>query len=175
MLVGTLAEVAEHFSVTLQVVYGWRREGMPGARGMWDLAAIDEWRVQQSIVSESQEEIDSSVAASVGMGRSENLERVRYWTARKHELDYAARRGELVERDEVKRVWAERVIAMRGAMLRLSRALGAQLEGLDAAGRMDLIDKLVREMLIEFASGHVGILDEEERQMVNALLSWEPQ
>lgn len=42
-IVGSLQEVAKARGISYHIVREWRRIGMPGKRGRWDLDAIDEW------------------------------------------------------------------------------------------------------------------------------------
>ena len=43
-VVAKLVDVASHYGVSPETVRDWRRKGMPGQRGQWDLDAIDRWR-----------------------------------------------------------------------------------------------------------------------------------
>jgi hypothetical protein len=44
-VVDTLRKVAEHYRVKPQTVTEWKKVGMPGRKGAWDLDQIDRWRV----------------------------------------------------------------------------------------------------------------------------------
>lgn len=39
-----LAKVAEHFGIAYQTIRDWKRSGMPGQPGHWDLLEIEVWR-----------------------------------------------------------------------------------------------------------------------------------
>lgn len=89
----TLSEVAAFFGLATQTVKQWRTESppMPGQEGAWPLPEIVRWRhskVVQTDVMQAQ--------------RSEQLEATKLKNEQLR-AEIAARRGELIERDEVER------------------------------------------------------------------------
>lgn len=95
-------EVAEFFGVSVDTVHLWRKKGMPGSSGRYDLHDVLAWLRSDGpwrpkIIEPSQSAgLDDLIVAS---GDSPNLERYRLAKAQLAELELEGKRRAVVPRD----------------------------------------------------------------------------
>ena len=101
--------VARHFHVASRTVERWIAEGCPRTKeGHYDLRAIEKWVMERRGSAEGRDAKEGHWVT-----------RWKAAKARLAELDYAHRRGELIERDAVERIWSREVVSLRNSLLTL--------------------------------------------------------
>ena len=94
LIVETLADVADVFALSTSAIASWRKDGMPGSPGRFDISKIVQWeRAKRS--------------STGGVAEELKLADIRLKTAqaRAKELENSISEGDLVERSEVE-LWA---------------------------------------------------------------------
>lgn len=139
--------LASLFKVTAGTITRWERDGMPvakraprGQHSLFDVEAVRAWR--QSVEAST----DGNASTSLTTSRAQLADAQRI----KVELDIAARRGELVSREQVIREGQAHVKGWT-AMLRSLPRRAAQLGILEAA-QVPALEALVRDVLTEISS-----------------------
>ena len=98
-IVGSLADVARFFRVHPDTVRTWRRQGLPGDKGAWNLSAIVAWR-------EGRRRATPEMIPGAAEGRFEADARKATADADLYEMKRDQRRGDLIDVDTVTRVYA---------------------------------------------------------------------
>lgn len=158
-VVSTLAAVAQSFGVSFSTVkQEWRRSGMPGCAGHWDLAEIAAWKSLReknpaaleaggSKSEEDRAEFRRRLAADV---------RIREADARRRERENRLAEGGIVLRDDVDRAFAEMIVAVRTAFKRIPRKL---------------MPRFPADQAVELAAE----IEREIDDVLNMLSKWRPQ
>lgn len=124
--VKTLGEIAEIYDVSADTVKRWRTEGMPGVTGKYVMQDVSRWLrsegpwkpyAKPSVPAAS----DDPLLAD---GDSPALERYRLAKAKHAELDLEQRKGELIEREKAKDVFARWAVLIRRMGETLARRYG---------------------------------------------------
>ena len=136
--------IADAFGVVPKTIVEWQEQGFPvAARGRpgvpseYDLPACIEWLVQRE------------VRKVQGESQRDRLFRLQ---GDKAELELAEKRGLLVPAEEVEPKLRSACIAARELLLRDSRKLADQVEGLDRDAREALISSTHEEFLRHLAN-----------------------
>jgi phage terminase Nu1 subunit (DNA packaging protein) len=119
-IVTTLADVATAFNRHLQTVKVWRTEGMPGEPGSYDLDEIAAWLDSRGL--RHGDDADAKPAAD----SRQEAERRRIWAiAKREELKTKQLQGQLVDVDEVGRLYAHHATHARALLEQIpDRLLG---------------------------------------------------
>ena len=171
-VVVTQREAAAHFAVSVRTLRSWRESGCPGERGRYSLAAIADWYEERQGGSRSR----NGTAAGAGDPEGDE-DGLSYWDtrfrrarARIHELDLQIRSGEAVATSAVHQAFVGRALEIRRAFLGMGRSLGPAVVGLEAQEVSRIIDKHVRDLMLEYSRpGFPGVSDEEARALVQYL------
>lgn len=141
----TRPQLAQAFGVIPGTITRWEADGMPVARRfsrgkstLFDLEAVKAWR-------ERVDAAGSTSAASLSASRA----KVADATFERMQLELAARRGELVSRDQVIREGRAQVKGWT-AMIRTLPRRAAQ-EGIIAPSQIAGLEKLCRDLLTEIS------------------------
>jgi hypothetical protein len=152
-----LAAVAQHFGRSERQVRRWLKAGAPAlSRNRFDVLQIQAWLDNRQGLG---------LAPGSGKRDRNQLELPRedsgkdYWDkkskefqARQRELDYRRRLGELVERSDVEKLFVERIMAVKGGLLSLSRTLPPQLIHCRSEREMEeIIHRAVRALLEDYS------------------------
>lgn len=139
----TQKKVAEIFQVSVRTVQFWIQDGMPQlADGRYDLDQIAAWKEMRDRARRDPEDDRESAANA----------RFREFKAKLAEIEYRKKIGELIDREEVKAGWVQRVMVVKRALLSLSRTLAPQVANKDAKLCQAIIDKRIREVIGSFAN-----------------------
>lgn len=113
-IVATLGEVAEFFGVGLSAVNDWRAdsEPMPGSQGAWDLAAIAKWKLGRGRKTGGLS--DELKAAEI---------RLKTAQAKAKEIENDISSGELLDRGDVERTFAEALILLREVVMSIPEVI----------------------------------------------------
>lgn len=155
----TRRQLAHALGVHVITVAKWERDGMPVAKGgrrgvpsLYDLGSVQAWREARKAQAEK----------AVGQEKEERLS----WEAARARKDeaqaklaeqmYLVRDGKLLPAEDIERIWAQHVAAVRTKLLafpvtladRIHRA--ARLDGVSSVER--LLEDAVRDVLRELAS-----------------------
>jgi phage terminase Nu1 subunit (DNA packaging protein) len=151
-------QVAELLSVKSPTrISKWELEGLPvaepgkpGKASKYAQAAVVAWHVAREVAR----------ARGTGEGGLDPAaERARKDRAQAElaEQMLASRGGALVPADEIKRAWAQLVIAAKSKLLALPRALAARLLTIESAPEIEaLLRQHIVEALAELSSGQTG-------------------
>lgn len=139
-------EVAIFFGHSLDTVKNWSKQGMPGQRGSWRLDLIAQWLRTDGPWKRWDKATEDPLLAD---GDSPALERYRLAKAKHAELDLENRKGELIEVEKARDIFARWAVLIRRMGERLSKRFGP-----DAAAT-------VNETLSECRSAVMEILDEQ--------------
>lgn len=146
------ADVGEFFGVSLDTVASWRKKGMPGTSGRYDLAAILVWlRSDGPWRSRGGSDLTGGPLDEliVAAGDSPNLERYRLARAQLAELELERQKGSLLPREKVR--------SGLGRFAAILRQLGERLgkrHGPDVFGSVnDALDDCQRVIDDEFGRG----------------------
>ncbi len=120
----TVAQVAEYFQVSERAVHTWIKQGMPGKagrpgtqEGAFPLSEIEAWREgRKNPHVVTGEETKSQAQARLNTMRADMLE-----------LELRAKRGELVDANEVARRWVRLSTEARAVLAQLPALLAKQL------------------------------------------------
>lgn len=128
-IVDSLAQVAEFFARSIDTIKGeWRANGMPGSARRWDLAQILAWR------DERQQKTAAVRATDQGVVEAERRRAVA--EANRAERRDRREAGDLVEVEEVRRLFAQHVNAARSILEQIpDRVIAALPQGTRAAAR----------------------------------------
>jgi hypothetical protein len=156
-IVQGLEAVAQHFGKSTRQVRRWIAAGMPRLSGKrFDVLQIQDWLDRRQGLEAP------GARARGGDPRQWNLpeesgkdfwdKEAKKWQARHRELEFKKRQGELVERLEVEQLFVARIMAVKQALLTLSRALPPQLATCSSEREMEpIISRAVRDILSAFA------------------------
>lgn len=131
-IVANQAEVGEFFRVSLDTVASWRKKGMPGASGRYDLAEILVWlrsdgpwrpRGGGDLTGGPLDEL------IVAAGDSPNLERYRLAKAQLAELELERQKGSLLPREKVRSGLGRFAAILRQLGERLGKRHGPEVFG----------------------------------------------
>lgn len=157
-IVNSMAKVAQHFGKSLRQVQRWASKGMPVlSGGRYDLLQVEAWRRLKkggrgpAAASDPRSQGQPNLVAE---GDKDYWDmRAKKAQAEQREMDLRQRRGELVERSELKQLSIARIIAVKQGLKSLARSLPALLPIPPEARREAeaIITERVRELLAEFA------------------------
>ena len=159
------AELASFFGVSRTTIQVWQGEGMPvlsQAKGnvktnSYDTVAVLKWWLNR--------ELSKITGGPLGDDLNYEAERARLTKAQadKQELDVAARRGELLAVDDVRKHWQSMVFAAKAKLLAVPvKAAPAVITAQTTAEVFDLLSTMIREALDELsASGEPTSSDDE--------------
>lgn len=162
----TRRELAERFSIHMQTVTGWERDGMPiaihggpGRPSYYDEVKVKEWLDRRAAAAQSAtgDRLDGNRA------RAERD----LWQARLAEQRHQLLSGELLRADDVEKAWTAELTALRAAILnsipsaaeRLHRA--SSLHGID--GVEAELKTITLELLRELSSPDRPVADLPDR------------
>jgi phage terminase Nu1 subunit (DNA packaging protein) len=146
--------------VHMMTVTKWERDGMPVAEGgrrgvpsLYDLDLVRAWRQARDAAADDAADGEATTRLSWEAARARKDEA----QAKLAEQMYLVRAGKLLPQEDVERVWARIVSAVRTRLLqmpvtyadRLHRT--AQLDGVKSVER--LLEEAVHEVLRELAEG----------------------
>ena len=114
-VVGSHGDVANHFGVSERTVMYWKNKGMPGEPGYFNLDAIKLWREEQGQ--------GSGQSPATSQAREELIEIERDTKAIRLQI----LRGNLVELDQVRRLFIRHVHEAKAVMERIPDAVLAEL------------------------------------------------
>lgn len=161
-VVGTLAEVAQAFGVSYDVVAKrWRQDGMPGnpgdkgMPGHYDLAAIAEWKASRA------RDPDPG-AIDVALRRKAAEARIFETRAEKAELELAQKRGALLDRDDAERHVAALITNLKNQLLKLPERLAPSFPESLRMPLMEEARRRVEELLVDLANWRATPEGEEE-------------
>lgn len=114
----TLAEVARHFGVSYDTVRKeWRKQGMPGKPGRYDLVAIEQWkrlRLREPLAVDEAEAAGEVETELKLLRRKRAAEaRIKEAEARKREFDERVRAGEVLDKATVSQIYAQLIITAK--------------------------------------------------------------
>jgi phage terminase Nu1 subunit (DNA packaging protein) len=143
-----LLRAAELCGVTEKTIRSWAADGMPvmqvgkrgrsGVKTVVDLVEVLRWYLEQDALDAAKTRLASAQAD-------------------KHEMENAARRGELAEIADVERTWSDMVLATRARLLSIPMKLAAQLTNVaDANIVAAKIRAEIASALHELADGKAG-------------------
>ena len=140
----TQKEMAEFLGVGQPAVLAYRKDGCParqsGRNWLYDTGEVVEW-----LKDRARKSAEAPEAA-------EERARLLRAQAELKEMDIAVRRGDLVEREQAEKAWADLVMAFRARILQLPPR-GAELSGMRPAEAEARLKQLVQEALTELAEG----------------------
>jgi len=128
-IVGTQREVAKSFRVSGETVRDWRKLGMPGRKGRWDLDEIAAWR-------DARREAGSSMPAGLAhqyrqakLAREINAAKREAARAEREQIELRRLKGDLIERAVHERELLARTRWFVGVMERAPSELAIRLMG----------------------------------------------
>ena len=146
------AEVGEFFGVSMDTIAAWRKKGMPGVSGRYDLREIlvwvrseGPWR-QRGGVDIGTGPLDDLI---VEAGDSPNLERCRLAKAQLLELELETKRSSLLPREKVRSGLGRFAAILRQLGERLGKRYGPEVIG----SVNDALDDCQRVINDEFSCG----------------------
>lgn len=124
MTISTIKKLAETLEISRKTAHVWKKKGMPvEPDGTYDPERITSWRATW----------DDTVIDD-GAGSAENCESLRYWDrefrkfrAKREELEFQVRSGELVPRTQLVDLLVERATEFKRELLGRARRLAARL------------------------------------------------
>lgn len=142
MKVKGLQEIAKFFEVDPRTVRNWRARGAPiTKRYEADLGEVQLWRAKMKKGGG-----EAAVQGFLGPQRGKDYEETRLKKAQadKMELEVKVRRGQLIERREVERLFVERILAVKQGLLAFARSLPPQL--IHCASEREMEEVIGREV-----------------------------
>jgi len=158
-VVETLDEVAEFFGRQRDTIKDWRKKGMPGKAGEWDLQAIVPWQ-QENVGSSGRGDTDDKSRAEA--------ERRKAWAeAAKRELDLKVATGEFASVDEmirlIRRADTHAISLWQQTPDRLLGLLPAKTSGRDKRRFRKEAEKIVADVIESQRQGLIDLREEYER------------
>lgn len=143
------SKMAKLLNISRQTLYSWIKEGMPVEKnGDCDVKRCIEWATLRA--AGTVEPIASNpdnAAGSSGESLTDTRKRDLAAAAALKEQELQRRRGELLERSQVKEEWAKLLLTFRKAMLQMPGRIAPRLAGKDQAAIFNLLEKEVRQIL----------------------------
>jgi phage terminase Nu1 subunit (DNA packaging protein) len=157
-IVKGIPQVAAHFAKSERQVRRWRRQGMPClSGGRFDLLQVQAWLDSRQGMpgptpGGGHQADPRQPELREQRGKDFQDERLKKAKADLAEMEVRQRRGELVERGEVEQLFVARIMAVKQALLTLSRGLPPQLIHCREEREMEvIIARTARELLETFS------------------------
>jgi transposase len=145
-IVSRQTDVAEHFGVSVDTVGDWRKLGMPGRRGRWDLQAIKAWRDDRKA---SSNKAPVEIAEQLGRARLKrevNAAEREASRARREAIELQRVEGSLVDAAAVDEFLSDLAASLRTAGRLLRQKFGEQAAGLVETAIRDWDKRLARHL-----------------------------
>lgn len=159
-IVKSAAAVAEAFDLAPQTVYYWRKRGMPGEAGRYDLAKIRAWR--ETLPDRRDEAKGKKVGSGERAVQDAATAVLRSHQARLAEIKVEEAEGKLISRSLAESQILRLCEVFKSRLLGLVGTLAAQVEGLDLAARGAEIRGRFEEILATIAEAAAEAIGEEE-------------
>lgn len=151
-MVQNQTDVARFFRVNPGTVREWRQAGMPGERGRWDLSEIYHWRMGRKAATPGGGGTDEEL-----LRRRRELEVAKLEEEhRKLQIANEAEEGKLLDRDEVHRYIAQRMVQIRTTLLSLGSRVANVVPGEMKAPIKTIVENTITVMLEEADNMEVG-------------------
>ena len=149
----TTGSVAVEFDVNARTVHEWVARGCPCTRkprgNLFNVGEVAKWKTENHITGEPGRPTEKNSAdLDAAKLRKENA------LASKYEIQVARERGLLVELEDVKQQWMQRVTTTKSKFLGLPASIAPRLEGLNAAAIQGELERAVLEILNDLADDH---------------------
>jgi len=143
-VVDTEEKVAQAFGISKRAVQYWKKEGMPVTPdGKYDLVEISTWKY----VTKNKEKKPS---------KKENWDdRYRKAKAQREEIKLKQEEGALISVSDVVDLEVNRIMAVKGALLRMVHELPPRMAGKNPRSMQKILFDKVEDILNEFSGGKV--------------------
>ena len=120
MIVKSLREVAERCCVSVDTVNEWRKRGMPGNPGSWDLTEIANWRSEKIVAKKATINTKQEGLAEERIKSDLRLKKVR---AEREEAKLRKELGDLIDRHDVDQFFSEFFTELRRQSQRIPQEM----------------------------------------------------